>query len=170
MIGCLLNIRLRAKCKGLGIIPKIAVCPDSGFACCSLKSQFSPFQRRSFSPPKSVLYCKKISGRRTRLWRSNGYLPGFTRGTTESPSSLSGCSRTSTPASPSWSARTPAFPKKTTSITTSSGTPPSASRSKSMVCCRINTSVKPGARSTKAPSAKCMRTAFRSPRATLHLC
>ena len=85
--------------------PKIATCPDSGCACCSLKSQFSSSLRRSFSPPKSVLYCKKISGRRAFLWISNGYLPGFTRDTTESPSSLSGCSRTSTPASPSWSAR-----------------------------------------------------------------
>ena len=70
--------------------PKIAVCPDSGCACYSLKSQFSPSQRRSFSPPKSVLYCKKISGRRTFLWHSNVYLPGFIRGTTESPSSSSG--------------------------------------------------------------------------------
>ena len=146
--------------------PKIAACPDSGCACYSLKSQFSPSQRRSFSSPKSVLYCKKISGKRTFLWNSNGYFPGFTRDTTESPSSLSGCSRTSTPASPSWSARMPALPKKTTSITTSSGTPPSASRSKSMVCCGINTSAKLGARLTKAPSAKCMRTAFRSPRAS----
>lgn len=51
-------------------------------------------------------------------------------------------------------------------IATSSGTPPSASRSKSMVCCGINTSIKPGARSTKAPSAKCMGTAFLSPRAS----
>ena len=77
--------------------PKIAVCPDSGCACYSLKSQFSPSQCRSFSPPKSVLYCKKICGRRAFLWHSNGYLPGFIRGMTESPSSLSGCSRTLTP-------------------------------------------------------------------------
>ena len=35
-----------------------------------------------------------------------------------------------------------------------------------MVCCGINTSAKPGARLTKALSAKCMRTAFRSPRAS----
>ena len=64
-------------------IHKIAVCTDSGCACYSLKSQFSPSQRRSFSPPKSVLYGKKIGGRRAFLWHSNGYLPGFTRGTTE---------------------------------------------------------------------------------------
>ena len=131
--------------------PKIAAYPDSGCACYSLKSRFSLSKRRSFSPPKSVLYCKKISGRRAFLWHSNGYLPGFTRSTTESPSSLSGCSRTSTPASPSWSARTPALPKKTTSITTSSGTRPSASRSKSMACCGINTSVRPGVRGARHP-------------------
>lgn len=35
-----------------------------------------------------------------------------------------------------------------------------------MVCCGINTSARPSARSTKAPSAKCMRTAFRSPKAS----
>ena len=35
-----------------------------------------------------------------------------------------------------------------------------------MVFLEINTSARPGARSTKAPSAKCMRTAFRSPRAS----
>ena len=35
-----------------------------------------------------------------------------------------------------------------------------------MVCCGTNTSARPGARSTKVPSAKCMRTAFRSPKAS----
>ena len=30
-----------------------------------------------------MLYCKEISGKGTSLWRSNGYLPGFIRGTTE---------------------------------------------------------------------------------------
>ena len=40
MIGYLLNIGLYAKCKGLGIIPKIAVCPDCGCAGYSLKSQY----------------------------------------------------------------------------------------------------------------------------------
>ena len=35
-----------------------------------------------------------------------------------------------------------------------------------MVCCGINTSAKLGARLTKAPSAKCMRTAFRRQRAS----
>lgn len=39
-------------------------------------------------------------------------------------------------------------------------------QSRWMVCCGTNTSARPGARSTKAPSAKCIRTAFRSPRAS----
>ena len=49
--------------------PKIAACPDSGCACYSLKSQFFSSPCRSFSPPKSMLYCKKISGRRAYSWR-----------------------------------------------------------------------------------------------------
>ena len=35
-----------------------------------------------------------------------------------------------------------------------------------MACCGINTSARHGARSTKVLSAKCMRTAFRSPKAS----
>ena len=58
------------------------------------------------------------------------------------------------------------FSREDNDITTSSGTPPSASRSRSMVCCGINTSVRPGARSTKVLSAKCMNTAFQSPKAS----
>ena len=49
----------------------------------------------------------------------------------------------------------------------------SASRSKPMVCCGISMSARPDTRSTKAPSAKCMRTAFqrlrKSPSCMFHV-
>ncbi len=49
MIGCLLNIRLRAKCKGLGIIPKsprvrttavLAILPNLSFPIPALRFSF----------------------------------------------------------------------------------------------------------------------------------
>ena len=49
MIGCLLNIRLRAKCKGLGILPKLpcvrtpdvlAILPNLSFPIPALRFSF----------------------------------------------------------------------------------------------------------------------------------